>query len=351
MKHWHLLLERRTKIRLEPDKTRRKLHRIAGSASREPFANFGFKGRVKKLAEPKQVFLKDDEKEWQYHALIRIEKVGAVKDDTETNWSLVRAALTKMAEAEDWTVKTEVEATINVDGGETDIPEVTLEDVVRPPKPDFVVPPLTDEVLATHFRGVYEREQHLRLIHDAVSNYAMTKAAWQKDPTVEIARSHIILKGKPAGAKTMVLERLKMWLDSDGHERVTFVDMHAATKAGLENWLLEKAEFGDLADIVVLEEIEKAQPLDALLPLVSIMGSGYLAKMNARIGFNKQLTNILVLATCNNPELIENWRAGVLWSRFATSSTVSGPAGNSCVASCSTRSRRWAATRSGWTPR
>src|SRR5437773_2387425 len=41
----------------------------------------------------------------------------------------------------------------------------------------------------------------------------------------------------------------------DGHERVTFVDRHAATKAGLENWLLDKAENDELADVVVLEEV------------------------------------------------------------------------------------------------
>src|SRR5262249_17420309 len=47
---------------------------------------------------------------------------------------------------------------------------------------------------------------------------------------------------------------------------------------------LDKARDGELAEVVVLEEIEKVKPLDALLPLVSVMGSGYLAKMNKEGG-------------------------------------------------------------------
>lgn len=80
---------------------------------------------------------------------------------------------------------------------------------------------------------------------------------------------------------------------------MTFVDATTASKAGLENWLLDKAETGTLAEIIVLEEIEK-QPLDNLLTLVSLMGSGYVAKLNARVGHRKELANVLVWATCND---------------------------------------------------
>jgi hypothetical protein len=131
----------------------------------------------------------------------------------------------------------------------------------------------------------YERNEHIRLAHDAVVNHVTTLTAWRKDNSVEVARSHILLKGKPAGAKTTLFERFKKWYEaaSPGAERVTFVDMQTATKAGVENWLLDKAEQGELADIVVFEELEKLQPLDNLLPLVSLMGSGYISKLNARI--------------------------------------------------------------------
>src|SRR5262245_31260964 len=93
--------------------------------------------------------------------------------------------------------------------------------------------------------------------------------------------------------------------------------MQSASKAGLENWLLDRAEQDELADIIVLEELEKLQPLDNLLPLVSLMGSGYIAKLNARIGRRRELANVLVWATCNDEAIIRRWRNGAIWSRFA----------------------------------
>src|SRR5262249_23941943 len=63
-------------------------------------------------------------------------------------------------------------------------------------------------------------------------------------------------------------------------------------------------------------EIEK-QPLDNLLTLVSLMGSGYIAKLNCRVGHRKELAHCLVWATCNDEEVVRRFRKGVLWSRFA----------------------------------
>ncbi len=69
------------------------------------------------------------------------------------------------------------------------------------------------------------------------------RAANAADPSVEVCRSHILLKGKPAGAKTTLDERFKAWYEHGGDtERITFVDMQSATPAGLENWLLDQAE-------------------------------------------------------------------------------------------------------------
>jgi hypothetical protein len=182
-----------------------------------------------------------------------------------------------------------------------------------------VVPTLTADVMATYFGGIYERDEHIRVVHAAVESFVATLNAWKQDRPVEVARGHVLLKGKPAGCKTTILERLKKWYEtaSPGAERMTFVDTQTATRAGLENWLLEKAEQGELADIVVLEELEKQQPLDALLPLVSVMGSGYIAKLNAWVGRRKEVANILVFATCNDEEVIRKWRNGAIWSRFA----------------------------------
>jgi hypothetical protein len=61
----------------------------------------------------------------------------------------------------------------------------------RGPPPPFDPPPLTAEVLRTHFRGIYERDAHIRLIHDSVRAFART---------LKLARGHVLLKGKPGGA-------------------------------------------------------------------------------------------------------------------------------------------------------
>ncbi|MEW3709423.1 hypothetical protein QOZ51_30150, partial [Pseudomonas aeruginosa] len=85
-----------------------------------------------------------------------------------------------------------------------------------------------------------------------------------------------------------LFERFKNWFEeSDGVERVKFLDATTMSKAGLENWLISAADDRMLPDILVLEEIEKKSP-DNLLCLLSVMGSGYVAKHNARVQARKQ---------------------------------------------------------------
>jgi hypothetical protein len=292
--------------------TRKKLKKIAAAASRNK--TLGFEGRVGKLAEP-ELMVDAETKDAIHRYLVRLRLEKAVVRSTEAarnQFEHVMGVVSRCAQSEGWTVREMTEQ----DGGGQDSSFLLP---VRNNRPDFVVPALTKDVLTGYFKGLYERNEHIRIIHDAVTSHVATLAAWRRDNSVEVARSHILLKGKPAGAKTTVLERLKRWYEdaSPGAERITFIDMLSATKAGLENWLLERAEEGDLADIIVLEEIEKQQPLDNLLPLVSLMGSGHIAKLNARVGRRRELANVLVLATCNDEGLIKRWRNGALWSRFS----------------------------------
>ena len=53
-----------------------------------------------------------------------------------------------------------------------------------------------------------------------------------------------MLKGKPAGCKTTVLERLKRWYEtpSPGAERMTFVDAQTRPAPAWTEWLLDGAE-------------------------------------------------------------------------------------------------------------
>src|SRR5439155_4753237 len=90
--------------------------------------------------------------------------------------------------------------------------------------------------------------------------------------------SHVVLHGEPAAAKTFLLRCFKALYEQGSEvERVVFIDAQTMTKAGLEDWLLQRAEEGSLPEIIVLEELEK-QGEGVLLPLISVMGSGYLAK-------------------------------------------------------------------------
>ena len=310
---WDVVLERLSQKKLNPEVTRKKLRRIALAAERNK--SHGFRARVGKMGEPEQVMDEQSRQEvYRYLARVRLEKpVVRNPEAARVQFEHVLGVLTRCAGGEGWKV---------VDGR-----PVTGEGGAETPffwrpkerRPEFVVPALTPEVMTHFFEGVYERDEHIRVIHAAVENYVATLAAWKEDNSVEVARGHVLLKGKPAGCKTTVLERLKKWYETacPGAERMTFVDAQTATRAGLENWLLDRAEQGELADIVVFEELEKQQPLDTLLPLVSVMGSGYIAKLNAFVGQRKQLANVLVFATCNDEGAIRCWRNGAIWSRFA----------------------------------
>src|SRR5262249_37974628 len=150
----------------------------------------------------------------------------------ERQFQHVLGVLTRCAESEGWAVLP--------DGPAVAKAEPTLADLVRPPRPPFVVPALTEEVLATHFRGIYERDHHIRIIHDSALAYAASLRAAQSEPSVEIARSHVLLKGRPAAAKTMLFERFKALYERHHRdvygrddEVVSFLDLHTATKAGV----------------------------------------------------------------------------------------------------------------------
>jgi hypothetical protein len=197
-----------------------------------------------------------------------------------------------------------------------DIPKVDA-DASDSPRPTFVPPESLSEATERGvFEGIYDREFHIHAIHLSVLDYFDSLRAHAIDPRNEVARNHTLLYGKPASCKTTVLKAFKAWYERDSDvERVLFIDAHTMTKAGLENFLLEKARSRELPEIIVLEEIEKHEPTN-LLALISLMGSGFISKMNAHIGFRREIANVLIWATCNNEEVIRNFRGGVLWSRF-----------------------------------
>jgi hypothetical protein len=46
------------------------------------------------------------------------------------------------------------------------------------------------------------------------------------------------------------------------------------------------------------------------------MGSGYLMKVNARVGRRMQQTKVVVWGTCNDAASLQKFHDGALWSRF-----------------------------------
>jgi hypothetical protein len=299
--HWLIHLERKTVNRLNPEITRSKLRTISGVVERNKA--FGFTGKLARLTGPEAACDAESGVEsYLYRAVIRVES-ESVGDLTQAQFEHSLAALQKEVEKAGWDV---VE-------GETEEPTTLSPE----PRPQFIVPELTEAVLEEHFFGIYERDSHIRLIHDSVKAYCHSLELRKTNPGVKVSRGHVLLRGRPAGCKSTLFERFKRWYDSTpgGVERVLFIDAHTTSRAGLENFLLEKAEANSLPEVVVFEEVDKQHP-DNLLSLLSVMASGYISKTNAKIGRRREAADILAWATCNDPDVIQNFRKGALWSRF-----------------------------------
>lgn len=177
-------------------------------------------------------------------------------------------------------------------------------------KPPFQVPDLTPEIFEKYFGDIYEREAHIRLIHDSIKNYTYSGGR---------IRSHVLLYGEPEAAKSSLYARFIKWFtEYEGNvwNRILKIDSHTTTKAGLENLIIDFADTGTMPEIIVIEEIEKRDKLNDLDILISIMQDGYLSKLNARIGQKTVQTPVLIWATCNDFELLQKIRFGAIWSRF-----------------------------------
>lgn len=298
MKKWEFTLEKISTNKLNEAINNQILRRIANVAERN--STYGFRAKVDKLPEPVQVEI-DGQTQYKYEVILKIGK-KQIRSEEATNRQVeqITTQIERKAASDGWKLVKD------------EIPEIDSNKIERP---EFIVPELTPEVIAKVFDGVFEREAHIRLMHDSVKNYIFSSNKHKANPNAEICRSHILLHGKPAGCKTTLFEKFMKLYNADGVQRIQFIDGQTMSKAGLENWVLEKAEQGDLPEILAIEEIEK-QPPDNLVPLISIMGSGYLAKLNARIGLRREVTPVVIWATCNNKKIIKEYREGVLWSRF-----------------------------------
>jgi MoxR-like ATPase len=98
-----------------------------------------------------------------------------------------------------------------------------------------------------------------------------------------------------------------------GEDSVVKLDATSTTKAGAENLLLE---LDAVPPVLIIEEIEKCNPVN--LPwLLGVMDDrAEIVKTNARIGSIRKEARCLVLATVNNLDEFKAIMAGALASRF-----------------------------------
>lgn len=298
---WQLTLERKSENRLNYDISRKTLRRIAKVAERN--AAFGFKAKVSKLVEPELVVDEEDttRQKYRYVVKLRLEESKAKSADVAAKrFEKVFENLKKVATNLRWTVLGQVPQHA-VNGQVASIP-ATIEE-----RPAFLLPDLTPQFIDKHFQGIYEREPHIRIIHSAAKTFQVSGGK---------KASHVLLFGSPASAKSQLFERFKRAYEENSPvERVVQIDATALTKAGLERWLLQRAEDKDLPEILLLEEIEKQSP-DHLLCLLSVMASGFFIRTNATAGRIHAKTQITIWATCNDEDFLRNFRNGALHSRF-----------------------------------
>lgn len=304
-----LVLERRTVNKLNEEITRRKIRRIAGAGERNSQLNF--KTTAGKLREPELVFDEDANCEmYLYRVKIRLEKrVTTGREDVAMRaFDHVTGVVNRTAESEGWKIVKQI-GDLSRESTVDDEDPLTISSSKKSVSiQEFDLPQLNAESWERHFSGIYERDAHIRLIHDSTKTFIASQGK---------TRSHVLMWGPPAGGKTTLGTKFKEFYEQDtDREVVAIIDGPTMSKAGLENWLLDQAERGSLPPIVFIEEIEK-QDMDNLLTMLSVMASGYVAKMNARVGRLIADAPCVVWATCNDIDILKRFRRGALLSRFS----------------------------------
>lgn len=319
-------VERITKKALNKDAMKEQLKFIADSAKRNEQANWATSIPTKLICEVDKG--EGDGREVKYSAVIYVCKERYKDEDAvRRRFAKVLEVMKRAANRKDWRVISDEAlkmkpngdyVVVNGAGEETGDPAPRMLDTVVPAQAkaktlethvpdDFVLPELTDEVMAKRFGHIYAREPHIRLIYDNLAT--AVKSRFKK-------RNHILLKGKPACAKTVLFLSFIDWL---GDDLIEAIDASTMSKAGLERMLLEKSHAGTLKPILILEEIEKCHP-ENLSCLIQVMdGRGKIQRVNAntvRDGNGEGKCEIILWGTCNNEDQLLKFHSGAIHSRF-----------------------------------
>ena len=299
---WTISLERRSRNKLNPDITRRKIRKIAETVSPS------FEAKPGKLRDPDVEFdpaAKADVYRYTVNIHVSRDKIEDM-EKVELEWEHILGLLTKVAAGEDWTLSQPAGAKASEQG------ILSSSDSLKPAsqRPCFVLPALSEETRDTYFGDIYERQDQLQELYGALRTHVETAG--------EVA-NHAILYGQPGACKTVLCERIRDWLNADGsrptNEWVRFVDGTTTTKAGAEQYFRNLVDGDDVPAVLVLDEIEKNEK-SWLLSLLSIMGSGIVTKLNFRTGNYRQRFAPFIIGICNDEQSLREFKNESLWSRF-----------------------------------
>lgn len=239
------------------------------------------------------------EKGYQYLAKLKITKVNyRATDVANRQLDNVTQQIESAAKTKGWRI---------IDKP-TDVQNPELADQIIKEDTPIVINELSPQNMQIYFSGIYERESHINLIYSSAQTAIQTN--FNK-------RSHVLLHGLPATAKSSIFLAFKAFFEAGrSNEVVAMIDATTLTKAGLERWILNKAQAKELPKFLVLEELEKHQP-DNLLCLLSVMDNrASLSRTNAIVGQVVAEAKMVIWGTCNNDDLLKNFHKGALWSRF-----------------------------------
>lgn len=292
MQSIELFIERYTQNRIGKDGVKKQSDEIAACMKNRAQAA-GVVGEVYELSGPNEV--EDGENKYYYSFKLFLKKEKYRSEPAALKClENAKRFVQRACEARGWKVKGD-----------------SREEIEKKAAAELRTPlqwtPFSKEIEECYFGGIYERNAHIRLIHASTKTYLESGGD---------ERNHTLLYGDPAACKSVLFERFKKWYDDDC-ERVLRINATSASKAGLENFFLEKTKEGLLPEIIWFDEIEKFANETDLSCLLGIMdGQGKIAKLNAKIGRQEENIRVLIWGTCNNIEKLQRWNAGALWSRF-----------------------------------
>ena len=156
----------------------------------------------------------------------------------------------------------------------------------------------------THFDRLFGREPHLRRVLAALSLAKRTE--YRKRP-------HMLFCGDPGGGKTEMTRCIQAMTGEEGVAWRRY-DAPAMTKAGALEDLMSSDK---VPPLLFLEEIEKVETDHALRWLLGLMDErGVIQRTNYRVGNQAKNVRMVVIATCNDVELLKKVMYGALYSRF-----------------------------------